>query len=66
MEAAHLVKRSQGGPAIRTNLVMLCRRCHQMFDGGMTNAGRKTMCVLFREKIEQRPGEITEELEAVA
>ncbi len=66
LDVAHLEKRSQGGPAIRTNLIMLCRRCHRMFDEGMTRAGRKTMCVLFREKIEQRPGEITEELEAVA
>ena len=64
LEAAHLIKRSQGGPATRTNLAMLCQRCHRMFDQEMTRAGRKTMCGLLIEKIEARPLWLTDELEA--
>lgn len=34
MPNAHVVRRSQGGQGIESNIVTLCRRCHDLYDNG--------------------------------
>ena len=34
LECAHYIARSQGGLAIKENLVILCRTCHHALDNG--------------------------------
>ena len=51
LDVAHVIARSQGGMAVEENLVMLCRKDHDLFDHGGPG-DRETMRRIIREYLD--------------